>query len=140
MRISAESCETLTRVLWSHLAAVGLPFDQTLANYPELRKALQELSAGEPGLRQRERRRGRPARGRIVFREERIDDLPSECTVSDVCKHLGVRPATVYGWIDKGGLRVTRLNPSGALLIDKDILVSWLDRTKRLPSTQTFGR
>lgn len=139
MRISHESCDVLLDVLWSHLAGIGLPFDQTLREYPDLAKALQELQERRPGLRPRDRGRGRPAHGRVVFREERIEDLPAKCTVAEVCRHLGVKKATVYKWVDKG-LPVMSLNPSGSLLLDRGELLRWLDRTERLPAARRSAR
>ncbi len=83
-------------------------------------------------LRHKQRRRGRPAKGRVVFEQARIDHLPELAHSSEVARVLDIRHTSLQQWCDKPVDALPFVTRAGHKWFRKDVLVKWLIATKRL--------
>lgn len=77
------------------------------------------------------RKPGRPKAGRAVFAQAHIDALPQFGSVSQVSRALQIKHTSLQQWTTHGKNPLTFVNQSGHKLFRKDVLVAWLEATRR---------
>jgi hypothetical protein len=122
MRLSGRSADALIGLLEPRRASLG----------PELTRALDELLAGNLDHRFTRRRPGRPQRGRVRIRRERVEELSDWVTLVRAARVLGVGRETVRRWAQGDpGLRIERRGPKKSM-VQRAELIRFLFDTGRL--------